>query len=147
MNPVKDVIVTWMVVLGVLLPVYLPLIVTTPAYVPFYLVFASFIAAWVTARRCQLRRRRTRTGTLERHQATIFMRWLDVTTILMWMLTIVLAMRAGADLPLWLGLSPSVYQVYVSVRSLSQDDDFWTDVRRTVTSWFTVSQPTTSGAS
>jgi hypothetical protein len=121
--------------------------VFTPAYVPFCLAFASFIAAWVTARRWQLLRRRTRTGTLERHQITIFIRWLDVTSVLMWVLTIVLVMLAGADLPILIGLSPSLYQVYVSVRSLFEDDDFWTDVRRTLTSWFTVSQPATSGAS
>lgn len=145
MNPVKDVIVTLGAVLGVLLPLYLPFMVSTPAYAPFFLSFALYVALWAAARRCQLRR--TRTGTLERHQATILARYLDVAAILMWVLAFALMVRARADLPHWIWFSLSLYEVYVSVRSLFDDDDFWTDVRQTLTSWFTVSQPVNSGVS
>lgn len=147
MNPVKDVLVTSVALLGAVLLLDVPIMVLTPSYTPLCVAFAAFLAIWIAARRFEIKRRRARVGTFERHQLTMLTHCLDVVSVLMWVLALVFGIRAGADLPLWLGLSPSVYQVYVSVRSLSQDDDFWTDVRRTVTSWFTVSQPTTSGAS
>lgn len=147
MNPVKDVLVTSVALLGAVLLLDVPIMVLTPSYTPLCVAFAAFLAIWIAARRFEIKRRRARVGTFERHQLTMLTHCLDVVSVLMWVLALVFGIRARVDLSMWLGISTSIYQVYVSVRSLLDDDGFCTDARRTVTSWFTVSRPATTGAS